>query len=413
MIASKKPQRAKRKRTYPALRSTESLKERPLRGAFADGWRVLAGYTLFLAGAFVLIFMIVVWALVGNRNQHVLENFHDWELLRTLQWLQERELRPVVYEKLDPQLERSRIISQTPEPGMIVKEGRTVALVVSIGTKLEVMEDYIVNEFTVARKQLYTQLAGEYRIPRVIKLERFSSEYPEGIVIDQLPRPGENIDLEKPIVFFVSRGLVEELPELADYRLQKYSDVYDELTGYGIHVRARFAPASAASNEGLIFEQTPLPETMIIAGGTVTFTVAVRKDETLEATSDVSLERLRTFSLRVPFPVTSLTDVEVATEWKQQPQIAESSLLGEGETAPEPEQSPAEDNQTLSTAEQDEVVLRTVELVINDRAQKERRLSYPELLAGQVAVLPYRTIGAGRLAVYIDGEFYRSENFDN
>ncbi|BBM88778.1 hypothetical protein COTS27_00463 [Spirochaetota bacterium] len=372
---------------------------------------VLAKYTVLLGSVFSFIFLVAFWVMIGNREIHVLENFRDQDLIVTLKWLQERDLKPIVYEKLAADVDRNRIISQNPEPGMFVKEGRAVTLIVSAGTQLEIMGNFIGSEFGLVKKQIYTQLAGARRIPRVVKIERFSETAPEGIIIDQLPRPDEQIDVEQDIVFFVSRGLVENSFRVEDFRMEAYRKVYDNLTSKGIDVQVKFLPTTDPAKAGLIFDQDISPGTIVAEGTTVKFTVAIEGNDTNLDAAALPLEKLRVFTMRVPFPVTSLAEVtasdqNVANNNNQYycPCLGTSAIY-EDRTA----LSNISENDDKAAAR--EIVLRDIEFVISDAVQEDYRVVYRSILAGRLASFPYRTVGTGKIDVYIDGKFYKSEQF--
>lgn len=344
-------------------------------------FRVLVRYTLFLIGLFGLVFFFVFFSFSQPGKEFRLIDFRGMDIIEAVRWLEERDLDIAVYKTIDSQIPAFHIISQRPEPGMLVKERRTITLVVSQGESARKMPDFSGKNFLTARNDLYALLSGYITVPEIVKVERFSSNVEEGRIISHTPVSGQVIDFDREIVFVVSKGISVQDFFVKDYRLKNYSEVFDELSRIGIEVRAKFLPAEQASGIGKIFKQDVPPKTQLNKGDVISFVVGVAKDKVSEEITKKDIERLRIYTLRIPVKV---------KEKKSEPPSA-------GDASSTEETSPASNR-------------RHVKLYVDDALG--RRLSFSRFyLEGSLVQMPYSSLGKGTVEVFIDEEPFEKKSF--
>ncbi len=388
-------------------------------------------YTVLIVIIFGLVFMAVFVLSLGSGKERVLQDLRNISLVDAIKWLQENELRPVVYETLDENVTEFFVISQRPEPGIRVKQGRAVTLVVSSGNKKNTMPNFIAMPLDEVQKQVFSLFSGS-RLPKVVKLERFSIEYDKGLVIDHSPRPGERIDPDKQIALVVSSGLVSDTLETEDYQLQNYISVSNVLAKKGIRSTARYLPTGRAANVGRIFEQSVEPGRLLIPGDKIDFSVGVKQDTFVESQSTKTIEKLRTIRFRVPYLSTStnkileakFTQEELRKLFDNRLESDRAQVDGkicnciEDLSKEEIENYLNPSEQEVIKAPADEMApppeelfsFREVEVIIEDERGMQP-IFLEETPAGLELNLPYRSLGPGSISIYIDSVFYKSEGF--
>ena len=341
-------------------------------------FRVLVRYTLFLMLLFGLVFFFVFFSFSKPGEEFRLINFRGMDVVEVVRWIEERDLDIAVYKTIDSQIPAFHIISQRPEPGMLVKEGRTITLVVSQGESARKMPDFSGKNFLTARSDLYALLSGYITVPEIVKVERFSSNVEEGRIISHTPVAGQVIDFDREIVFVVSKGISVQDFFVEDYRFRNYNEVFDELSRLGIEVRAKFLPAEQKSGVGKIFRQDIEPETQLDKGDVISFVVGVAKDKVSDELIKKDIERLRIYTLRIPPKFKQATDVP--------------------------------DDQTAANKQRVASNKRLIEIYIDDALG--RRLSFSGIyLEGTLVQLPYSSLGNGVMEVFIDRELFDKKPF--
>ena len=114
--------------------------------------------------------------------------------------------------------EKGLILEQTPNPGAIVKGGKRVELVVSQGTVIDTVQNYIgenINEVQTMIRELFTSGSRQYLQIKQPYLTQYSAE-PAGTILEQEPAAGTPISSNMELTFVVSKGAQSETTQVPD-----------------------------------------------------------------------------------------------------------------------------------------------------------------------------------------------------
>ena len=133
--------------------------------------------------------------------------------------LQARELYPRIQLRYSQKAdEKGLILEQTPNPGAIVKGGKRVELVVSQGTVIDTVQNYIgenINEVQTMIRELFTSGSRQYLQIKQPYLTQYSAE-PAGTILEQEPAAGTPISSNMELTFVVSKGAQSETTQVPD-----------------------------------------------------------------------------------------------------------------------------------------------------------------------------------------------------
>ena len=157
-------------------------------------------------------------------------------------------------------VKKDSVIRTNPEAGTQRREGSTVDLIVSKGTKTFIMEDYKGQK----RADAINNLVQKYKVSKgLIKTEEVeSSEYAAGTVVDQTPAAGSTYDLTSKTRITLKVAKSVSSVTMPSYIGSTYEFAYNNLTEVigiqGANIEKRTvttAPASTQANT--IIRQTP------------------------------------------------------------------------------------------------------------------------------------------------------------
>ena len=156
--------------------------------------------------------------------------------------------------RYDKEIPPYYIISQKPEPGKIVKKGRTVKILISKGQRVLLIPDFLGQplreiEIKLAEKQL--------RIGDIVKVH--SNNYAEGICMAQDPKPDEKGSPGDPVDILISLGprRVDSLmPNLIGLKEEK---AFDILNGFKVTLGKIKKVSSSSEASDTIIDQDPRP----------------------------------------------------------------------------------------------------------------------------------------------------------
>lgn len=164
------------------------------------------------------------------------------------------------------------IISQDQPAGKMVKEGRVISVVVSLGPEMVAVPDVQKRSLVEARF-----LIDQARL-RVGELrEAYDEDLKSGFIISQDPQPGARVERGRPIHLVVSKGPQRiEMPLLVGRPLRDARRMLEEL---GITLRAVRTSPTTEVEPGMVVDQSPAPSTRIRTQDPVTVTVTIRPGE--------------------------------------------------------------------------------------------------------------------------------------
>ncbi|WP_243120398.1 Stk1 family PASTA domain-containing Ser/Thr kinase [Pelotomaculum sp. FP] len=170
-----------------------------------------------------------------------------------------------------PTVQAGRVISQDPPAQTSVKVTRTVTLTVSQGPEVRTVPDvvgYSVSDARIKISQNELNVAEPQQ-------ERYSDEYPEGVVMDQDPEPNTKLSRGSGVTLYVSKGPQPadiQVPDLAGKTVEQARSALDKVK---LKLDDNFTKASSAAYmEGQIISQSPDKGTAVVEGSTVQVTVS-------------------------------------------------------------------------------------------------------------------------------------------
>ena len=166
---------------------------------------MVLGFLLFAGIVGVAVFFVVL----RGEEQVMVPNVQGRDLTQALLELQARELNPRIQLRYSQSPhDRGLVLEQDPVPGQIVKAGRRVRLVVSQGTVINRVENFVGRNIDSVRMDLMTFTAGSSGPILIIRdpLIFDYSAYPPGTIIRQSPEAGTDISGPTQLEFVVSRG---------------------------------------------------------------------------------------------------------------------------------------------------------------------------------------------------------------
>jgi beta-lactam-binding protein with PASTA domain/tRNA A-37 threonylcarbamoyl transferase component Bud32 len=221
-----------------------------LGGGLWAGWRALAGY--------LAVPEVAVPELVGQPLE-VAERMAERAGIRLL-------VADQVHSATAPP---HTVVSQDQPPGKVVKRGRVVRVVTSLGAEVVVVPD------VERRSLLEARLVLDQARLRVGELrEAFDERVQGGFVIAQDPQPGARVERGRAVNLVVSKGPPRlEMPTLVGRPLPDARRLLQEM---GITLAEVRSVVSPDAEPGTVVEQSPSPGTRMRATDPVTVTVAVR-----------------------------------------------------------------------------------------------------------------------------------------
>ena len=182
------------------------------------------GKTIVITSLVMLIVFVAVSTLVffislKSAEQVMVPNVVGKDLPEALLDLQARELYPRIQLRYSQKAdEKGLILEQTPNPGAIVKGGKRVELVVSQGTVIDTVQNYIgenINEVQTMIRELFTSGSRQYLQIKQPYLTQYSAE-PAGTILEQEPAAGTPISSNMELTFVVSKGAQSETTQVPD-----------------------------------------------------------------------------------------------------------------------------------------------------------------------------------------------------
>ena len=168
----------------------------------------------------ILVSVVVFFAYLKTEDQVLVPSVEGSTLEDALVELQAKELYPRLQLRFsDDPSERGRVLSQSPTAGTVAKAGRRITLVVSRGTVIEKVDNYVGKNIKDV-KSLFASIFTSNSKKLLIIKEPFmyrSDEAPEGIILEQNPPAGTEISSTMEIEFVVSKGNEVEETEVPNF----------------------------------------------------------------------------------------------------------------------------------------------------------------------------------------------------
>jgi beta-lactam-binding protein with PASTA domain len=164
---------------------------------------VLAAFGVMGAACLAAFFLFV-----NRPEQMMVPDVVGKELTTALLEMQVKELYPrLALRYTDKARDKGLVLEQDPGPGSIVKAGRRITLVVSQGTMMDTLENYVGQTLTEAEASLATAFAGgERALVKFGETTFTASNAPAGTILAQSPEGGTPLTGDVAVRVVVSRG---------------------------------------------------------------------------------------------------------------------------------------------------------------------------------------------------------------
>ena len=253
------------------------------------------GKTIVITSLVMLIVFIAVSTLVffislKSAEQVMVPNVVGKDLPEALLDLQARELYPRIQLRYSQKAdEKGLILEQDPSPGAIVKGGKRIELVVSQGTVIDTVQNYIgenIEDVQNRIRELFTSGSRQYLQIKQPYLTKYSAE-PAGTPI------ANNMEL----TFVVSKGTQAEttqVPDMAGADLKKIYQVMQRAA-----VTFAFTAGSTTGTDITVQQQSAAAQSGVPVFSPVTLTVSLP-----ESANGMVSGILKTTLAEFPYPFT-------------------------------------------------------------------------------------------------------------
>ena len=179
----------------------------------------------------------------------------------------------VTGEQYDATQAKSHVVSQDPPPGTMLREGRTIAVVVSLGAQEVVVPDLAGQSLRQAELGLYKSGLKRGRVARV----SYAGE--RDAVLSQYPPARSIANRGTPIDLLISMGAPEVLIRVPDVAGHAQAQAEEELRKIGLApaVKQQDATQGGGAKKGIVLEQNPKAGMPAAVGSAVEIVVARSK----------------------------------------------------------------------------------------------------------------------------------------
>ncbi|MFA6694903.1 MAG: Stk1 family PASTA domain-containing Ser/Thr kinase, partial [Bacillota bacterium] len=190
-------------------------------------------------------------------------------------------------EIFDSNIPRGHVINQIPEAGRTVKVNRSIQVTLSKGPELVTVPDITTMDIREAQVRLQAMALNVGERDYVE-----TDEYPPNTIIDQIPKPNEQIEKGDSISIQISKATstrVFQMPNLINTTL---SEAKILLARQGLILGDTFPDSHSFLPEGYIIAQNPLPESDVAEGTIVDVTISTKSNSSSPENAEPNAENL-------------------------------------------------------------------------------------------------------------------------
>lgn len=250
------------------------------------GILLYAGIMILLLIAGVWMINIIIGKAVHSRNEVVVPEIEGKTMNEALTILSKKNLSLYkIAEKYDIDIPAGSIISQSPPPGLIVREGKPIECVISAGGKVVFVPE--VEGKSLRQSELLLRQAG---LLMGEQIRTFSSTLKRDFVVSQEPEAGKVVEKNSYINLIVSKGPAEEekikkMPNLLGRNMTQTELILKEL---GLEVFKFNTIINDDLDEGIIVEQAPEQGTLVDENSKVKLTIS-KQSRSLKEVRDATV----------------------------------------------------------------------------------------------------------------------------
>ena len=263
------------------------------------------GKTIVITSLVMLIVFVAVSTLVffislKSAEQVMVPNVVGKDLPEALLDLQARELYPRIQLRYSQKAdEKGLILEQDPSPGAIVKGGKRIELVVSQGTVIDTVQNYIgenIEDVQNRIRELFTSGSRQYIQIKQPYLTKYSAE-PAGTILEQEPAAGTPISNNMELTFVVSKGTQAETTQVPDMAGADLKTIYQVMQRAA--VTFAFTAGSTTGTDITVQQQSAAAQSGVPVFSPVTLTVSLP-----ESANGMVSGILKTTLAEFPYPFT-------------------------------------------------------------------------------------------------------------
>ena len=239
------------------------------------------GKTIVITSLVMLIVFVAVSTLIffislKSAEQVMVPNVVGKDLPEALLDLQARELYPRIQLRYSQKAdEKGLILEQDPSPGAIVKGGKRIELVVSQGTVIDTVQNYIgenIEDVQNRIRELFTSGSRQYIQIKQPYLTKYSAE-PAGTILEQEPAAGTPISNNMELTFVVSKGTQAETTQVPDMAGANLKTIYQVMQRAA--VTFAFTAGSTTGTDITVQQQSAAAQSGVPVFSPVTLTVSL------------------------------------------------------------------------------------------------------------------------------------------
>ena len=263
------------------------------------------GKTIVITSLVMLIVFVAVSTLIffislKSAEQVMVPNVVGKDLPEALLDLQARELYPRIQLRYSQKAdEKGLILEQDPSPGAIVKGGKRIELIVSQGTVIDTVQNYIgenIEDVQNRIRELFTSGSRQYLQIKQPYLTKYSAE-PAGTILEQEPAAGTPIANNMELTFVVSKGTQAETTQVPDMAGADLKTIYQVMQRAA--VTFAFTAGSTTGTDITVQQQNAAAQSEVPVFSPVALTVSLP-----EPANGMVSGILKTTLAEFPYPFT-------------------------------------------------------------------------------------------------------------
>lgn len=259
-------------KTVPNLKEMKKQKEKEDK----EDKKINKGLKIFgiIAGIFVVI-GIIAFAIIFYQNKEVkIPDVSDMTVAQAEKALMDSgfEVKTKTKEEFDDKIEEGKVIGTEPQGNRMAKKGTEITLIISKGTDLITLEDYVGQTATAVQKSLESKgLVVSIETKKVSDMESAK----EGIVIEQEPAKGEKLEKGDILTLYIA----EIYTVYPDFTKMTVADAQEFCDQHGINLTLTYEETNSVE-EGTIIKQNRTAGVEVFTGANLTLTVAKKPKAT-------------------------------------------------------------------------------------------------------------------------------------
>ncbi len=217
---------------------------------------------VYIGVLLVIIYIIFNYAMrsyIHSRKEVIVPNIENKSVVEALGIVSNLGLGlKKIGETYNSDLPAGTIVSQQPPAGMVVREGRFINVVLSLGGQKVFVPNIVGKE-----KREAEIILRQYGLSVGTVTETFSLRYAKNFVISQQPQEGEIVERNTQVNYTLSLGFPpENLLLVPEFKNKPLEEAFSWAQQKGIEVVLKDV-YSKDHNDGIVIDQFPLPDSVI------------------------------------------------------------------------------------------------------------------------------------------------------